>query len=404
MGVILITKIYFIKGLGYNLFSVGQSCYSDLEVTFRRNTYIVRNIEGVDLLKGTRTTNLYTINIYEMASSSPVCLMARATSTKSWLWHQCLSHLNFDTINNLAKDDLVTGLPKLKYHKEHICPLCDQGKGKKASHLPKPIQNLKQRLHLLHIDLYGPMRVESINGKRYILVIMDDYFPYTWVHFLRSKDEAPEEIKTFLNKITVLLQAPVIILNGIVERRNQTLVEAARRMLIFSCAPLFLWAEDCVLHSKPLINGKLSDISFLHVFEALCYPKNDCEDIGKLGVKAMAFEQRTSKLRLQSMTSGQICSGLDLTYATSTIKSQKPTKRELDLLFEAMYDDYISGQPSAASRTASAAPVRQVLQTLTTSITTANTASTSTNSSPQATNIPNTSQDVNELEPEQQHV
>ncbi|GJU36918.1 retrovirus-related pol polyprotein from transposon TNT 1-94 [Tanacetum coccineum] len=222
-GNILITRVYFVEGLGHNLFSVGQFCDSDLEVAFRRNTCFIRNLEGVDLLKGNRTTNLYTINLHDMASASPICLMARATSTKSWLWHQRLSHLNFDTINDLARNDLVTGLPKFKYHKEHLCPSCEQGKSKRASHPPKPVPNSKQRLHLLHMDLCGPMRIASINGKRYILVIVDDYSRYTWVVFLRSKDEAPEEIKTFLKRITVLLQAPVIIVrtdNG-TEFKNQ---------------------------------------------------------------------------------------------------------------------------------------------------------------------------------------
>ncbi|GJX52367.1 integrase, catalytic region, zinc finger, CCHC-type containing protein [Tanacetum coccineum] len=136
--------------------------------------------------------------------------MARATSTKSWLWHQRLSHLNFDTINDLARTDLVTGLPKFKYHKEHLYPSCEQGKRKKASHPPKPVPNYKQRLHLLHMDLYGPMRIASINGKRYVLVIVNDYSRYTWVHFLRSKDEIRELIKTFPKRIIVLLQSPVI--------------------------------------------------------------------------------------------------------------------------------------------------------------------------------------------------
>nr|GEU82870.1 hypothetical protein [Tanacetum cinerariifolium] len=368
--------------LGYNLFSVRKFCDSDLEVAFRRNTYFVRNL-GVDLLKGNHTTNLYTINLYEMASASQICLMAHATSTKSWLWHQRLSHLNFDTINDLAKNILVT---------------------------------------------------------------VDDYSRYTWVYFLISKDEAPEVIKTFLKKIQVLVQAPVIIVrtdngtkfknqvlkeyfdsvgishqassvrtpqqNGVMEHRNRTLVEVDRTMLIFSCAPLFLWAEaiatacysqncsiiHCRFNKTPyeLINGR-PDISFLHVFGVLCYPKNDREDIGKLGAKAdiglfigysanscayrvynqrtkkitetmnvtfdellaMAFEQHSSKPGLQSMTSGQISSGIDLTYAPSIITTQKPTEHELDLPFEAMYDDYLGGQPSAAIRTVSAARAPQ---------------------------------------------
>ncbi|GJV27114.1 putative ribonuclease H-like domain-containing protein [Tanacetum coccineum] len=345
------------------------------------------------------------------------------------------------------------------------CPSCEQGKSKRASHPPKPVPNSKQRLHLLHMDLCGPMRIASINGKRYVLVIVDDYSRYTWVHFLRSKDEAPEVIKTFLKRITVLLQSPVIIIrtdngtefknqilkeyfdsvgishqassvrtpqqNGVVERRNRTLVEAARTMLIFSRAPLFLWAE-AIATAKP-------DISFLHVFGALCYPKNDREDIGKLGAKgdigffigysadscayrvynrrtkkimetmnvtfdelsAMAFEQSSSKPGLQSMTSGQISSGLDLTYAPSTITTQKPTEGELDLLFEAMYDDYIGGQPSSAPRTAPDAQAPQALHTPTATTTTADTAPTPTNSSSQATNCPNSSQDVDELETQQ---
>nr|GFC55362.1 retrovirus-related Pol polyprotein from transposon TNT 1-94 [Tanacetum cinerariifolium] len=165
-GNILITRVYFVKGLGHNLFSVGQFCDSDLEVAFRRNTGFFRNLKGVDLLKGDRSTNLYTINLHEMASASPICLMARASSTKSWLWHQQLSHLNFDTINDLARNDLVSGLPKFKYHKKHLCASCEQGKSKRASHPPKPVPNSRQRLHLLHIDLCGPMRIASINGKR----------------------------------------------------------------------------------------------------------------------------------------------------------------------------------------------------------------------------------------------
>nr|GEX51090.1 retrovirus-related Pol polyprotein from transposon TNT 1-94 [Tanacetum cinerariifolium] len=121
-GNILITRVYFIEELGHNLFSVGQFCDSDLEVAFRRNACFVRNLERVDLLKGYCSTNLYTISLHEMASTSPICLMARASSTKSWLWHQRLSHLNFDTVNDLARNDLVSGLPKFKYHKEHLCP------------------------------------------------------------------------------------------------------------------------------------------------------------------------------------------------------------------------------------------------------------------------------------------
>nr|GEW84047.1 integrase, catalytic region, zinc finger, CCHC-type, peptidase aspartic, catalytic [Tanacetum cinerariifolium] len=114
--------------LGHNLFSVGKFCDGDLEVAFRSKTCYVRYLEGDDLLTGGCKSNLYTISIFDMAASLPVCLMSKATLTKSWLWHRRLSHLNFGTINDLTKVDLVNGLPKLKYKKDHLCSACERGK------------------------------------------------------------------------------------------------------------------------------------------------------------------------------------------------------------------------------------------------------------------------------------
>ncbi|GKD88546.1 integrase, catalytic region, zinc finger, CCHC-type containing protein [Tanacetum coccineum] len=133
-----------------------------------------------------------------MAASSPVCLMSKATLTKSWLWHHRLLHLNFGTINDLTRLDLVDGLSKFKYGKDHICSACERGKSKKASHPLKLVPRDHSKLELLHMDLCGPMRVASINGKKYILVIVDDYSRYTCVYFLHSKDETPEIIKKFI--------------------------------------------------------------------------------------------------------------------------------------------------------------------------------------------------------------
>ncbi|GJU75893.1 retrovirus-related pol polyprotein from transposon TNT 1-94 [Tanacetum coccineum] len=197
-GNITIYHVYYVEGLGHNLFSVGQFCDGDLEVAFRSNTCYVRNLEGDDLLTGGRESNLYTISISDMAASSPVCLMSKATSTKSWLWYRRLSHLNFGTINDLTRHDLVDGLPKFKYEKDHLCSACERGKRKKASHPPKLVPSDHSKLELLHMDLCGPMRVASINGKKYILVIVDDFSRYTWVYFLHSKDETSEIIKKFI--------------------------------------------------------------------------------------------------------------------------------------------------------------------------------------------------------------
>nr|GFA62653.1 hypothetical protein [Tanacetum cinerariifolium] len=274
---ILITRVYFVEGLGHNLFSVGKFCDSDLE-------------------------------------------------------HQRLSHLNFDTINDLAKNDLVSGLLKIKYHKEHLCPSCEQGKSKRASYPPKPVPNSRQMLHLLHMDLCGPIRIASINGKWYVLVIVDDYSRYTWVQFLRSKDEAPEVIKTFLKRISIFLQSLVIIIrtDNSTEFKDQVLKEYFNSVGISHQVSSVPIATTCftqnrsIIHHRfnktpyELINERKPDILFLHVFGPLCYPKNDREDIGKLSAKG-----------------------------------------ELSLLFEAMYDDYIGGQPSATPRTNSAAQAHQ---------------------------------------------
>nr|GEW53456.1 hypothetical protein [Tanacetum cinerariifolium] len=165
---------------------------------------------GNDLLTGNRGSDLYTISLQESTSSTPLCLMAKASLTQAWLWHQRLSHLNFDYINLLSKKDIVIGLPKLKYVKDQLCSSCELSKAKRISFKSKAVSSSKGRLNLLHMDLCGPMRVASINGKKFILVIVDDYSRYTWTLFLRSKDEKPEVLKEFLMMIQRNLQAPMI--------------------------------------------------------------------------------------------------------------------------------------------------------------------------------------------------
>nr|GFB15122.1 hypothetical protein [Tanacetum cinerariifolium] len=149
-------------------------------------------IEGLDLLTGDRSSNLYTIALNEIASNSSSCLLAKASSLQSWLWHQRLSHINFATINNLMKNNLVRGIPKMKFEKDHLCSACEQGKIHQKHNKYKMAFASSQPLYLLHMDLCGPMRVESINEKRYVLVVVDDFSQYTWVFFLHSKDEASE--------------------------------------------------------------------------------------------------------------------------------------------------------------------------------------------------------------------
>nr|GEZ12598.1 retrotransposon protein, putative, unclassified [Tanacetum cinerariifolium] len=240
-------------------------CDSNLEVAFHQHICFIRNLDGVDLLTGSRGNNLYTLSLGDKMASSPIYLLSKASTTKSWLWHCRLSHLNFGAINHLARQGLVRGLPKLKFEKDHLCSACAMGKSKKKSHKPKSKDTNQEKLYLLHMDLCRPMRVESVNGKKYIIVIVDDYSRFTWVKCLRSKDEAPDFILKFLKMIQVRLKVPVhrirtdngtefvnqtlrkyyeqvgishetsvarsLQQNGVIERRNRTLIEAAHTIV-----------------------------------------------------------------------------------------------------------------------------------------------------------------------------
>ncbi|GJS16536.1 retrovirus-related pol polyprotein from transposon TNT 1-94 [Tanacetum coccineum] len=435
-GNITICHVYYVEGLGHNLFSVGQFCDGDLEVAFRSNTCYVRNLEGDDLLTGGRESNLYTISISDMAASSPVCLMSKATSTKSWLWHRRLSHLNFGTINDLTRLDLVDGLPKFKYGNDHLCSTCERGKSKKASHLPKLVPSDHSKLELLHMDLCGPMRVASINGKKYILVIVDDFSRYTWVYFLRSKDETPEIIKKFIAQAQLNYKAKVCKIrtdngtefkntslkahyeklgimqqfsiartpqqNGVVERRNRTLVEAARTMLIFSRLPEFLWAEAVatacftqnrsIIHTRynktpyELLRGRKPNIAYFHVFGSLCYPTNDRDDLGKMKPKAdigvfigysetstgfRIYNRRTKMImetihvkfdELTAMASEHDCLEPELqrfnNHNSSAEPMNTPSKEDLDNLFGPMFEEYFEKTSSDTTINSAAQPTQ----------------------------------------------
>ncbi|GKC33341.1 retrovirus-related pol polyprotein from transposon TNT 1-94 [Tanacetum coccineum] len=177
-----------------------------------------------------------------------------ASKTKSWIWHRRLSHLNFGAINHLSRHGLVRGLPKLKFEKDHLCFACAMGKSKKKPHKPKSEYTNQEKLYLLHMDLCGPMRVASVNGKKYILVIVDDYCRFTWVKCLRSKDEAPDFIIKFLKMIQVCGLKKVVI------------------------------SHETFVARSPQQNGVVERSSCNCI--ALYYPTNDSENLGKLQPKA----------------------------------------------------------------------------------------------------------------------
>ncbi|GJT36298.1 putative ribonuclease H-like domain-containing protein [Tanacetum coccineum] len=446
-GNITINRVYYVEGLNHNLFLVGQFCDADLEVAFRKSTCFVRDLQGNDLLTGNRGSDLYTISLQETTSSTPICLMAKASPTQAWLWHRRLSHLNFDYINLLSKKDVVIGLPKLKYVKDQLCSSCEMSKAKRSSFKTKTVPSSKGWLNLLHMDLCGPMRVASINGKKYILVIVDDYSRYTWTLFLRSKDETPEVLKDFLIMIQQNLQALVISVrtdrgteflnktlhaffkeegiehqtstprtpeqNGVVERRNGTLVEAARTMLSASKLPLFFWAEAiataCYTQNRSIIisthekmayhiiNDWKPSIKHLYIFCYTCYLTRDGENLDKMKEKGdpcilvgystqfkgyrvynkrnrlivesihLRFDEikEMSETSIANDTSGLIpqrqkASDYDnsgpvpqLQNVSPSADTTVPSQHELDLLFGPLYDEFFNAGTSSVNKSSS---------------------------------------------------
>ncbi|GJW43246.1 retrovirus-related pol polyprotein from transposon TNT 1-94 [Tanacetum coccineum] len=207
------------------------------------NITINRRSSGKRFTHGNRGSDLYSISLQETTLSTPICLMAKASTTQVWLWHRRLSHLNFDYINLLLKKDVVIGLPKLKYVKDQLRSSCEVSKAKRSSFKTKTVPSLKGQLNLLHMDLCGPMRVASINRKKYMLKSSS---PVISVRTNRGAEFLNKTLNAFFKEEgiehqTFTPRTPEQ--NGVVERRNHTLVKAARTMLSASKLPLFFWAE-----------------------------------------------------------------------------------------------------------------------------------------------------------------
>ncbi|GJS96925.1 retrovirus-related pol polyprotein from transposon TNT 1-94 [Tanacetum coccineum] len=390
---VTISRVYYVEGLGHNLFSVGQFCDSNLEVSYRQHTCFIRNLEGVDLLTGSRGNNRYTLSLIDMMVSSPICLLSKASKTMSWLWHRRLSHLNFGTINHLARHGLVRGLPKLKFKKDHLCSACAMGKSKKKPHKPKSKDINQEKLYLLHMDLCGPMRVASVNGKKYILFLMMIQVrlkvPVRRIRIDNGTEFVNQTLREYYEKVGISHETSVARSpqqNGVVERRNRTLIEATGTMLIYAKASLFLWEEavstTCYTQNRSIIHlhhgktpyellhDKLPDLSFFHVFGALCYPTNDSENLGKLQPKAdidfdeltaMASEHSSSGPALHEMTPATISSGL-VPNPPPSASFVPPLRTNWDILFQPLFDKLLTPPPSVDDPASEVvAPINEVV-------------------------------------------
>ncbi|GJV29680.1 gag-pol polyprotein [Tanacetum coccineum] len=328
IGDSLISRVYYVEGLRHNLFSVGKFCDSGLEVAFRKHSCYVRDIDGVKLIKGSHGSNLYTILVADMMKSSLICLLSKPSKNKSWLWHRHLNHLNFDTINDLARRDLVRVLSRLKFEKDHLCSAF----------------GLNKTVRFICTD----------NGTEFVNQVLTKFYEKVDIFHQKSVPRTPQQ-------------------NGVVEKRNRTLVEAARMMLIFSKAPMFLWAEAVATA----------------FFGALCYHTNDSEDLTKLQPTAnigifvgyapskkgyKIYNKRTRRIiepihvqfdeLFEPMASVQLGTGPTPSLLTpgqislALVPNPVPaapyvplTNKELKILFQPMFDEYL--EPPRVERTLS---------------------------------------------------
>ncbi|GJX51884.1 putative ribonuclease H-like domain-containing protein, partial [Tanacetum coccineum] len=290
--------VYFVNEFKFNLFSVSQMCdkknyilFTDTECLVLSPNFKLRD-ENQILFKIPRQGNVDVLDMKNIVpKESLTFLVTKATLGESMLWHRRLGHINFKNINKLVKDNLVRGLPTKRFENDQTCVACLKGKQHRASCKSKVLNPITKPLFMLHMDLFGPTFVSSLMHKKYCLVVTDDYSRFTWVFFLTTKDETSEILKNFIKEIENLVDKKVKIIksdngtefknkvmddfcrekgikreyniartpqqNGVAERRNRTLIEAARTMLADSKLPTIFWAKAvstaCYVQNRVLV-------------------------------------------------------------------------------------------------------------------------------------------------------
>ncbi|KAJ9544166.1 hypothetical protein OSB04_023873 [Centaurea solstitialis] len=306
-GVTTFKRVAYVEGLMHNLLSISQLCDKNHKVSFSKKKCKVKNRRKEVILTGVRQADIYIINMN--TSTDNFCFVSRASTDTNWLWHKRLSHLNFKTLNQLCINNLVVGLPDFRYTKVSLCSACEKGKQTRASFKSKQISSISSPLQLLHMDLFGPVNVQSIAGKKYTLVIVDEYSRYTWVFFLRSKSDAPEEIIMFVRKMERLNNLTVRSIRSDhgTEFKNSTLEtffdqKATRSRLSEANLATQFWVEAvntaCYTQNRSLIvkrfrrtpyelfRNRKPSIEHLHIFGCVCYILNNKDNLGKFDSKS----------------------------------------------------------------------------------------------------------------------
>ncbi|GJR03465.1 putative ribonuclease H-like domain-containing protein [Tanacetum coccineum] len=336
-------NVYFVKELKFNLFSISQMCDKKNSVLFTKTECLILSPdfkllnESQVLLKVTRQNNMYSFNLKNVVPSGDLtCLFSKAIIIESNLWHRRLGHVNFKTMNKLMRGNHVRGLPLKLFENDHTYVACQKEKQHKASCKTKLVSSISQSLQMLHMDLFGLTFVKSLNKKMYCLVVTDDFSRFRWVFFLSSKDETSGILKTFITCIENQINHKVKIIrcdngtkfknsemnqfcemkgikrefsvartlqqNGVAERKNKTLIEAARTMLADSLLPTTFWVEaintacyvqNRVLITKPhnktpyeLLIGRLPNLGFMIPFVCPVTILNTLDHLDKFEGKA----------------------------------------------------------------------------------------------------------------------
>ncbi|GJR63207.1 putative ribonuclease H-like domain-containing protein [Tanacetum coccineum] len=405
--------VCFVKELQhFNLFSVSQICDKKNKVLFTDSECLVLSPEfklpdeNQVLLKIPRQNNMYSFNLENIVPTGGLaCLIAKATTDESNKWHRRLGHVNFKNLNKLVKGNLVRGLPSKIFQNDHTCVACQKGKQHKASCKAKAVSSISQTLQLLHMDLFGPTSVRSLNHKTYCLVITDDFSRFSWVFFLRTKDETSAILKDFIRQIENQLNQKVKTIrsdngtefknkdviefcgskgikreysnartpqqNGVAERKNRTLIEAARTMLADSFLPNTFWAEavstacyvlNRVLVTKPhnktpyeLLTGKIPIIIYIRPFGCHVTILNTIDHLGKFAGKSdegflVGYSLQSKAFRVYNLETKRVEENLHITFLENkpNVAGKGPTWLfDLDYLTDSMNYHPVSSENQA---------------------------------------------------------
>ncbi|KAK2422442.1 hypothetical protein QL285_032975 [Trifolium repens] len=331
---ITISNVVLVDNLKHNLLSVAKLCDKGFTINFKPTFCTIESNKDKNvILKAIRHGNVYMLDLDDNCLSGAKCLITK--NDESWLWHRRMAHLNFDLLNKIASKDLVIGLPKIRFSKDHLCDACQMGKQTKASFKTKKFISTTKPLELIHMDLFGPSRTKSLGGNYYGLVIVDDYSRFCWTLFLSNKSDTLSAFKQFAKMIQNKLDLKIISIrsdhggefennnfdkfcskhgiehnfsaprtpqqNGVVERKNRILEELARTML--SGLPKYFWADAIstasyvlnraiirpILDKTPykILKGRKPNLSHLHSFGCKCFILNNGkENLGKFDPKA----------------------------------------------------------------------------------------------------------------------